>query len=88
MKGMLQRIHDSVEGFVPAGQMPRPHFLSLLGSGGLALVSAGYPAAARAAGGDAHGGHAEGMNPDEALAKLMAGNKRYVARKAQHPNRG
>lgn len=28
----------------------------------------------------------EGPGPDAALAKLMAGNKRYVAQKAQHPD--
>ena len=91
MKDMVQvaHKHGSVEGFGPAGQMPRRHFLSLLGWSGLALALAemGYPAGAGGAGGGSHGGHAEGMDPEAALKQLIAGNERYVARKARHPNR-
>lgn len=91
MKDMVHGAHNqgSVEGFGRAGQMPRRYFLGLLAWSGLALALAeiGYPARAGGAGGGPHGGHAEGMDPEAALKQLIAGNERYVARKARHPNR-
>ena len=67
-----------------AGEMRRRHFLGLLGLGGLAAALAGAENPAGASAAD-HGG---GMAADEALKRLVEGNKRFVGGKPRHPNQG
>jgi carbonic anhydrase len=64
--------------------MRRRHFLGLLGLGGLAatLAAAENPAGASAA------AHGAGLAPDEALKRLIEGNRRFVGGKPLHPNQG
>jgi len=70
----------------PAG-MARRRFLALLGcgsAGALAASGAGvWPAAAAR---EEHEAPPAGVGPDEALARLMAGNARYTSQRVRRPN--
>ena len=70
------------------GELPRRGFLAALGWGSLAagLTALGAPLRTAAAASGGHAAPTPGLTPDEALKRLMAGNERYVARKARHPN--
>ncbi len=80
-------IGDSGAPAAPPARVSRRRFLELLGYGSAGALGASgigvWPAAAASEG---HEAPPAGVSPDEALARLMAGNGRYAAQRARRPN--
>ena len=80
-------IGDSGAPAAPPAGVSRRRFLELLGCGSAgALGASGIGVWPAAAAWEEHEAPPAGVGPEEALARLMAGNRRYAAQRARRPN--